>query len=195
MTDCIRKNKFEIDEKHQCFVIGCNSYFKPINNKTCPICNYKFCNNGHCGCSVSKETKYALDILYNTYCNLCSSKKSVVLWKLNGVEIETIPTRTPKLSWNTLTILEKLVDSVKTSLHIQITKEQPNFNTAFLNLNKALKLLRKKISLEKKYNPQSLLHTCEFRETIKTKCNRYPTKLFENKYYCNKHYPGEKEPK
>jgi hypothetical protein len=194
MTDCIRKGDFEIEEKHQCFVIGCDSYVLPLHSETCPKCNFKYCLKGHCGCSVSEETRYALSVLYDTYCKLCSDKGTVVLWKLDGVEIEHKPIRTPKLAWNTLTCLEKFVDSAKTALHIQEKKHKQgkefNLKTVYLSLNKSLAMLRKKISLEKKISPQTLLKVCEYRETKRTRCKNYPTRYDETTglYLCQKHH-------
>ena len=30
-----------------------------------------YCDNGHCGCSLTKEARYAIDILYKTVCENC----------------------------------------------------------------------------------------------------------------------------
>ncbi len=67
MTDCIRKGKFGKYERHLCFY--CFSYFYPGNAETCPICNWKKCINGHCGCSLSKETKEVLEKFYDLFCD------------------------------------------------------------------------------------------------------------------------------
>jgi len=189
MNDCIRRNNFISEEKHKCFVIGCEGYCYPATAKTCEKCHFKICENGHCGCDLTEEAKFAIDILYETFCNFCFQENEIVVWKLNGVEVKHKPVRTPKLGWSTLTILEKLIDSAKTSLHIQEKKTNPNFSTVYRSLNKSLKILRAKISLEKKRTPQQLLHTCEFRETTKTRCNRFPTKYDKKtgKYLCEKH--------
>ncbi len=190
MTDCIRKGDFNSIEAHPCFIIGCNGYCYPVESETCSICNFKKCENNHCGCDLTEEARYAVNKLYETYCEFCSDKKEVVLWKLDGVEVEHKPIRTPKLSWNTLTILEKLVDSAKTSLHIQEKNGKNNFSTTYSSLNKALKILRKKIEIEKKISPQTLLKTCEFRETKRTRCNKFPTKYDSEtgQYLCVKHH-------
>ena len=65
---CVRFGKFGEYEFHMCFVQGCNIIFNPGNNETCPKCNWKPCDNGHCGCSVSKETKETLDKFYDLFC-------------------------------------------------------------------------------------------------------------------------------
>ncbi len=66
MTDCIRKGKFGKYERHLCFY--CFSSFYPGNAETCEICNWKKCINGHCGCSLSKETREVLDKFYDLFC-------------------------------------------------------------------------------------------------------------------------------
>ena len=64
--DCVRKSNFGKEEIHMCF--QCKKIFLPGNNKTCPKCNWKFCNNGHCGCTVSKETREVLNKFYDLFC-------------------------------------------------------------------------------------------------------------------------------
>lgn len=65
---CNRLGKFGKRELHKCFVKNCDSIFFPDNNETCPKCNWKFCDNGHCGCSVSEETRKILDKFYDLFC-------------------------------------------------------------------------------------------------------------------------------
>ena len=67
MTDCIRKHNFRKSERHICFFCLCS--FSPGIAETCPVCNWKKCINGHCGCSVSVETKKALDTFASLFCN------------------------------------------------------------------------------------------------------------------------------
>lgn len=67
--NCNRKGKFNWMELHKCFVKGCIDLFYPGVNETCEICNWKKCNNGHCGCSLSKETRDVLDSFYDLFCN------------------------------------------------------------------------------------------------------------------------------
>ena len=71
MTDCKRKGNFNIEEAHKCFKLGCEAKCYPALSKTCPKCNWKYCDNGHCGCSLTKEARYAIDILYKTVCENC----------------------------------------------------------------------------------------------------------------------------
>jgi len=68
IMDCIRNNKFKELENHKCFVLGCNEIVIPSKNKTCSFCNWKLCNNGHCGCSLSFETWKSLSIFYELLC-------------------------------------------------------------------------------------------------------------------------------
>ena len=72
MTDCKRKGNFGEDERHRCFVLGCNGFVCPATSDTCPICNWKYCVYGHCGCDLDKEARYAVDVLYKTFCEFCS---------------------------------------------------------------------------------------------------------------------------
>ena len=72
MTDCKRKGKFDREERHKCFVKGCDAFCYPALSKTCSICNWKRCESGHCGCSLTEEARYAVDILYSTFCEFCS---------------------------------------------------------------------------------------------------------------------------
>ena len=66
MTKCIREGNFGC-EAHICF--QCGDQFFPGKMKTCKICNWKKCEKGHCGCTVSKETKEALDKFYVLFCD------------------------------------------------------------------------------------------------------------------------------
>ena len=63
---CIRFGMFGKYEKHICFY--CFSRFSPGDVETCENCNWKKCGNGHCGCSVSKETMKVLDKFYDLFC-------------------------------------------------------------------------------------------------------------------------------
>ena len=71
MTDCIRRGKFAETEAHRCFVLGCTADCYPLASDTCPKCNFKFCDNGHCGCHLTEEARYAVNVLYETYCEYC----------------------------------------------------------------------------------------------------------------------------
>jgi len=64
---CRKQGKFN-NEMHMCFIQGCNNIFYPGKNETCPKCNYKKCDNGHCACNVSPETKEKLDKFYDLFC-------------------------------------------------------------------------------------------------------------------------------
>lgn len=66
MTNCIRNGIFG-NEKHLCF--QCKKEFFPAKQKTCPICNWKICPDGHCGCTVTPETKRKLANFYELFCN------------------------------------------------------------------------------------------------------------------------------
>lgn len=63
---CIRLGKFGSYEEHRCF--QCMDTFYPLQRETCPKCNWKKCNAGHCGCTVSMETKEAIDTFYGLFC-------------------------------------------------------------------------------------------------------------------------------
>jgi len=118
--------------------------------------------------------------------------KDVVIWISDDVIVAHRPVRTPKIGWTTLTILEALCDSAKTSLHIQSKRNNPNYETVFKSLNKALSILRKRIEKEKRDN--HTLHTCQYRETNRTRCNRYPTVYDKTTglYLCKKHLQQNK---
>jgi len=108
----------------------------------------------------------------------------IVIWKKGKEKVEWKPTRTPKLGWETLTVLEALADSAKVYLQFG------NKEMCSKRLNEILKILRKKIEVEKKRSPQTLLKACEYRETKRTRCNKYPTTLNEKtgKYLCKNHF-------
>ena len=72
--DCKRKGIFEEDETHKCFVLNCDSFCYPAKDNTCPDCNFKFCEENHCACDLSEEARYALTILYETYCENCKEE-------------------------------------------------------------------------------------------------------------------------
>lgn len=63
---CIRKGNFGINEVHKCF--QCEEFFSPGLNKTCSKCNWKICNNNHCGCTLSHETKKIMSKFYKLLC-------------------------------------------------------------------------------------------------------------------------------
>lgn len=75
MTDCIRKGEFALEEKHKCFVLDCDGFCFPIKSTTCEKCNFKVCENGHCACHLSREAKYAIEVLYDTFCEFCEVVK------------------------------------------------------------------------------------------------------------------------
>ena len=76
MSVCKRKGNFGENEYHKCFILGCDGYVHPKTAKTCPVCNFKKCEHGHCACDASEETRYALDTLYKTYCEFCADPDS-----------------------------------------------------------------------------------------------------------------------
>lgn len=118
-------------------------------------------------------------------------KKNVVYWyDSEGNEIIIDVKRTPKLGWHSMTLLEKCMDSVKTSLHMQEKKEKLDFSTAFRSLNQGLKIVRHDIELAKKHSPQLTFNACMFRETKRTRCKGYPTRwdINANAYLCKKHH-------
>lgn len=118
-------------------------------------------------------------------------RKNIVYWyDSEGNEIIIKVQRTPKLGWHSMTLIEKCMDSAKTSLHIQEKKEKPNFDTAFKSLNKGLAIVRKEIELAKKRSPQLTFNACEFRETKRTRCKGYPTRfdIIHNEYRCKNHH-------
>jgi len=75
MSNCIRKGQFAEEEKHKCFVLGCSGFCYPAKSKTCEKCNFKFCENGHCACNLSLEARYAVQKLYETFCQFCEVNK------------------------------------------------------------------------------------------------------------------------
>lgn len=66
--DCLRKRIWKNKEIHACFINGCLAGVDPSCNKTCPSCNWKYCNNGHCGCDTSEETRDILSKFYDLFC-------------------------------------------------------------------------------------------------------------------------------
>ena len=114
-------------------------------------------------------------------------QKHIVIWKCDQEIITWKPKRTPKLAWNELTLLEALTDSAKTFLAFE------NYQQTANQLNSILTILRKKIEKEKANH--KLLHTCQFRETKRTRCNCYPTKYNEhfNLFLCEKHFKALEE--
>ena len=77
---CIRMGNFGSKEFHKCF--QCGEIFSPGKQITCEICNWKKCEKGHCGCTVSKETKEAMEDFYNLFCrenNYSSETKKALL--------------------------------------------------------------------------------------------------------------------
>ncbi len=71
---CNRLGIFGKKEKHKCF--QCECYFSPGNAKTCEKCNWKLCNYGHCGCTISGETKLVLEGFYELFCAKEYSKQT-----------------------------------------------------------------------------------------------------------------------
>lgn len=109
-------------------------------------------------------------------------KEEFVLWQRGDESVVWRPQRTPKLGWTTLTLLEAKADSA--SVHLEMGNEQD----AAEQLNDVLQILRARIEEEKERTDQSLLQTCEYRETQKTRCNRYPTELApDGRHLCSRH--------
>ena len=142
-----------------------------------------FCYSIH-----STETRIALSRMLETWINNCIETyypikgKNKVIWIQNGILINHKPTRTPAIGWHTLTILEALADSARTALDLNAPA------TARASLNKSLKIIRARLTEEMK-NHKDLIQRCEFRETTKTRCNRFPTE-WDSKlgmYVCEKH--------
>ena len=50
------------------------AYCYPATSDTCRKCNFKFCDNGHCGCNLTEEARYAVNTLYETYCEYCKKE-------------------------------------------------------------------------------------------------------------------------
>jgi hypothetical protein len=71
MSDCRRKGDFHPEEQHKCFLIGCTSLVFPARSDTCQVCNWKKCEEGHCGCDLIPEARFAVDTLYSTFCDYC----------------------------------------------------------------------------------------------------------------------------
>ena len=71
MNNCKRKGKFGKKELHSCFVYDCCEKVHPLTSETCKICNWKKCSKGHCGCSLTPEARFAVDIIYKTFCEFC----------------------------------------------------------------------------------------------------------------------------
>jgi len=143
----------------------------------CPYCNKGF---NELSLEAQKAVKMTLKGIYEE----TIKKKEFVVWISGEQTVVWRPKRTPKLGWTDLTLLEALSDSAKTLLalgNIEDSKKQ---------LNKILKILRNKIEKEKRRTPQTLLKTCEYRETNRTRCNRFPTKfnVQTGQYLCEKHY-------
>lgn len=123
--------------------------------------------------------------------SMTEKRKNIVYWyDSEGNEIIIPVKRTPLLGWHSMTLLEKCMDSAKTSLHIQMKKEKPDFTTALLSLNKGLAIVRADIEKAKKQNPQLLFNRCEFRETSRTRCRSTPVRfdISTNSYRCRKHH-------
>lgn len=47
---------------------NCNGTISPNKSLTCLSCNWKFCNNGHCGCNTGEETRKILSKFYDLFC-------------------------------------------------------------------------------------------------------------------------------
>jgi len=138
----------------------------------CPYCNQGFEDLSH------ESQKAVLNTLKQFY-----SQKARVFWIYNNEIVDWKPVRTPALSWTTLTLLEALADSAKTSLAMS------NIDRAQMQLNKILKILRNTINLEKKRTNQTLLKRCEYRETKRTRCNKTPVKIHPSGLYlCSYHF-------
>ena len=101
-------------------------------------------------------------------CDRCSkrTKKQVVTWEFGDSSVVWEAARTPALGWNSLTLLEALADS---AAHTITT----NPARATAKINDMLRILRKNISIEKA-RAKKLIKRCPYRETMRTRCNRYP---------------------
>jgi hypothetical protein len=152
----------------------------------CPHCGSEFITNDF---GLAKKSGY-----YSCgECGLCFSvwnnknhevikSKDLVIWVENSKVTTWKPIRTPALGWNTLTLLEALTDSAKTSLAVG------NQERAEKQLNKVLKVLRQKVKFAKK-NHRPLIQRCEYRETKRTRCNKTPIEGIKNgKYLCKYHF-------
>jgi len=73
--DCKRRGNFAQEEYHQCFVLGCSGKVHPATSKSCPVCNFKVCENGHCACNLTPDARHAVNVLYETYCEFCKEAK------------------------------------------------------------------------------------------------------------------------
>jgi len=100
---------------------------------------------------------------------------------MNGEIVKWVPKRTPKLGWGVLTLLEAKTDSANTFLAMGNIEGTKN------SLGDVLKILRNRIENEKV--DQTLLKTCEYRETKRTRCNKFPTILDKKtgRYLCKSH--------
>jgi len=78
MNDCIRKSNFN-NEKHNCFILNCNSTFYPKDSITCNICNWKKCSNNHCKCNIlNNETLLIIDKFYSLLCEQNNYSKQTI---------------------------------------------------------------------------------------------------------------------
>lgn len=161
---CSKQFKISKDGKKEFFV-------------NCPHCEKGFND-------LSLETQKAV---INTFRQFKMHTKTSVFWVSGGIVIIWDSTRTPKLGWNELTLLEALTDSAKTLLAMD------NINGTKQQLNNILTILRKKIEKEKPKH--KLLNTCQYRETKRTRCNKYPTTFNPhfNLYLCEKHYKEQEK--
>lgn len=66
--NCNRFGKWKKKESHRCFVKNCNNIIFPNKSPTCLSCNWKICNNGHCGYTTSEETRKTLSKFYDLFC-------------------------------------------------------------------------------------------------------------------------------
>jgi hypothetical protein len=196
---CCRQGCFEEDERHTCFVQGCGADVDP-NTESCPLCHWKKCANGHCGCSLPPEDRQQIDAFYALVCcPHCDAVDTLidtfvwhcylpkageqVVWVSKGVTVTWDPYRTPALGWTDLTMLEALADSAKVCLG------KGNTAKATTQIHSILRILRNKIRRTKAQTPTTeLVERCTYRETARTRCNRTPvTHDEQGRPRCSRH--------
>jgi len=119
-------------------------------------------------------------------CERCSPRvnRQVVSWTFKDEVVEWKATRMPALGWNALTLLEALADSAAHTL-------ASNPDAAKRRLNDILRILRLNVEKEKSRVGRGLLkRRCPFRETTRTRCNRYP--VLEDGY-CALHQQDKRQ--
>jgi len=108
-------------------------------------------------------------------------KRNGVLFIFGENQIFHKNTRTPALGWTELTFLEALADSAKTCLSLGSVEKAND------RLNKILTILRAIITKEKRKG--IIFERCQFRETNRTRCNRFPcVGVISGVPLCKSHY-------